>query len=45
MDSGRYPWVKQVLQMDAHRMSFADASFDCVVAQFVITLVEITERS
>ena len=40
MDSGRYPWVKQVLQMDAHRMSFADASFDCVVAQFVITLVE-----
>lgn len=40
MASGRYPWVKQVLQMDAHRMSFADASFDCVVAQFVITLVE-----
>jgi ubiquinone/menaquinone biosynthesis C-methylase UbiE len=40
MASGRYPWVKQVLQMDAHRLSFADASFDCVVAQFVITLVE-----
>ena len=39
MASGRYPWVKQIEQMDAHAMSFADATFDCVVAQFVITLV------
>ena len=44
MASGRYPWVKRVLQMDAHRMSFPDASFDCVVAQFVITLVENPEQ-
>lgn len=42
--SGRYPFVKQLLQMDAHQMAFADASFDCVVAQFVITLVENPER-
>lgn len=42
--TGRYPFVKQVLQMDAHEMSFADASFDCVVAQFVITLVANPER-
>lgn len=44
MASGRYPYVKAVHQMDAHRMSFADASFDCVVAQFVITLVESPEQ-
>jgi phosphatidylethanolamine/phosphatidyl-N-methylethanolamine N-methyltransferase len=44
MASGRYPWVKSVAQMDAHCMTFADASFDCVVAQFVITLVEDPER-
>jgi len=44
MATGRYPWVKRVLQMDAHRMSFPDASFDCVVAQFVITLVENPEQ-
>jgi len=30
--------------MDAHRMSFADATFDCVVAQFVITLVAHPEQ-
>ncbi len=30
--------------MDAHDMSFPDATFDCVVAQFVITLVENPER-
>ncbi len=30
--------------MDAHRMSFADATFDCVVAQFVITLVANPEQ-
>lgn len=44
MASGRYPWVQAVEQMDAHCMTFADASFDCVVAQFVITLVEDPER-
>ena len=44
MASGRYPYVKDVHLMDAHRMSFADASFDCVVAQFVITLVADPEQ-
>jgi phosphatidylethanolamine/phosphatidyl-N-methylethanolamine N-methyltransferase len=44
MASGRYPFVKDVQLMDAHRMSFADATFDCVVAQFVITLVEDPEQ-
>lgn len=42
--SGRYPFVKELLVMDAHAMTFADASFDCVVGQFVITLVEDPER-
>jgi phosphatidylethanolamine/phosphatidyl-N-methylethanolamine N-methyltransferase len=42
--SGRYPHVKDLLVMDAHAMAFADASFDCVVGQFVITLVEDPER-
>src|SRR3954469_7881799 len=27
--SGRYPWVRDVLQMDAHAMTFGDATFDC----------------
>ena len=44
MASGRYPYVRDVQQMDAHRMSFADATFDCVVAQFVITLVANPEQ-
>jgi phosphatidylethanolamine/phosphatidyl-N-methylethanolamine N-methyltransferase len=44
MASGRYPYVRVVQQMDAHRMSFADATFDCVVAQFVITLVANPEQ-
>jgi phosphatidylethanolamine/phosphatidyl-N-methylethanolamine N-methyltransferase len=44
MASGRYPWVQDVQLMDAHQMSFADATFDCVVAQFVITLVANPER-
>src|SRR5215813_12582366 len=39
MASGRYPHVKSVMVMDAHDLDFPDASFDCVVAQFVITLV------
>jgi ubiquinone/menaquinone biosynthesis C-methylase UbiE len=44
MASGRYPWVRDVRVMDAHNMEFADATFDCVVAQFVITLVANPER-
>lgn len=44
MASGRYPYVTGVHQMDAHQMTFADGSFDCVVAQFVITLVENPEQ-
>jgi phosphatidylethanolamine/phosphatidyl-N-methylethanolamine N-methyltransferase len=44
MASGRYPHVKAVHQMDAHQMTFADATFDCVVAQFVITLVANPEQ-
>jgi phosphatidylethanolamine/phosphatidyl-N-methylethanolamine N-methyltransferase len=40
----RYPFVKHLAVMDAHDMSFADATFDCVVAQFVITLVANPER-
>jgi phosphatidylethanolamine/phosphatidyl-N-methylethanolamine N-methyltransferase len=44
MASGRYPFVRDVQLMDAHRMSFADATFHCVVAQFVITLVEDPEQ-
>jgi ubiquinone/menaquinone biosynthesis C-methylase UbiE len=42
--TGRYPFVKELAVMDAHRLTFPDASFDCVVAQFVITLVEDPER-
>jgi phosphatidylethanolamine/phosphatidyl-N-methylethanolamine N-methyltransferase len=44
MASGRYPHVKAVTVMDAHDLAFDDASFDCVVAQFVITLVADPER-
>jgi phosphatidylethanolamine/phosphatidyl-N-methylethanolamine N-methyltransferase len=44
MAGGRYPWVKDVQLMDAHQIMFADATFDCVVAQFVITLVASPER-
>ena len=42
--SGRYPFVKGLSVMDAHSLAYPDASFDCVVAQFVITLVENPER-
>ncbi len=38
--SGRYPYVKELTMMDAAALSFPDGSFDCVVGQFVITLVE-----
>jgi ubiquinone/menaquinone biosynthesis C-methylase UbiE len=44
MASGRYPYVRDVQRMDAHRMAFADATFDCVVAQFVVTLVANPEQ-
>ncbi|HWV96492.1 MAG TPA: class I SAM-dependent methyltransferase [Xanthobacteraceae bacterium] len=44
MASGRYPYVKAVHLMDAHAMAFANATFDCVVAQFVITLVANPEQ-
>lgn len=44
MASGAYPFVRDVRVMDAHDLAFPDASFDCVVAQFVITLVERPER-
>ena len=42
--SGHYHHVKDVHLMDAHAMTFADATFDCVVAQFVITLVANPEQ-
>ena len=42
--SGRYPFVKGLAVMDAHDLRYDDASFDCVVGQFVITLVEDPER-
>jgi phosphatidylethanolamine/phosphatidyl-N-methylethanolamine N-methyltransferase len=44
MASGRYPHVRDVQLMDAHQLGFADATFDCVVAQFVITLVANPEQ-
>ncbi len=42
--SGRYPWVKGLAVMDAHDLRYENGAFDCVVAQFVITLVENPER-
>jgi len=36
---GQYPYVKALRQMDAAHLDFPDRSFDCVVGQFVITLV------
>jgi ubiquinone/menaquinone biosynthesis C-methylase UbiE len=44
LQSGRYPFVKELAVMDAHELAYKDASFDCVVGQFVITLVESPER-
>jgi ubiquinone/menaquinone biosynthesis C-methylase UbiE len=41
---GRYPYVKDLQVMDASDLKFADATFDCVVGQFVITLVEDPEQ-
>jgi ubiquinone/menaquinone biosynthesis C-methylase UbiE len=42
--SGRYPFVKGLAVMDAHQLEYEDATFDCVVGQFVITLVADPER-
>jgi phosphatidylethanolamine/phosphatidyl-N-methylethanolamine N-methyltransferase len=42
--SGRYPHVKGLAVMDAQDLRYPDASFDCVVGQFVITLVADPER-
>jgi phosphatidylethanolamine/phosphatidyl-N-methylethanolamine N-methyltransferase len=42
--NSRHPQVKALHVMDAHDLAFDDASFDCAVAQFVITLVERPER-
>ena len=42
--NGQYPYVKDILQMDAADLDFKDQSFDCVVGQFVITLVADPER-
>lgn len=42
--NGQYPHVKSVMVMDAQNLAFPDASFDCIVAQFVITLVADAER-
>jgi phosphatidylethanolamine/phosphatidyl-N-methylethanolamine N-methyltransferase len=44
MNSGAFPHVRDVMVMDAHDLQFPDAAFDCVVAQFVITLVARPER-
>lgn len=44
MPNCRYPYVKQLLQMDAAKLSFEDQCFDCVVGQFVITVVDNPER-
>jgi phosphatidylethanolamine/phosphatidyl-N-methylethanolamine N-methyltransferase len=42
--NGQYPHVKELLQMDAADLKFEDQYFDCVVGQFVITLVDDPER-
>lgn len=44
LKSGRYPFVNELKVMDAQHLDFPDAAFDCVVGQFVITLVEDPER-
>ena len=44
LSDGAFPHVKDLAVMDAHALGFPDASFDCVVAQFVITLVSDPER-
>ena len=44
MANRQYPYVKDLVQMDAADLDFQDQSFDCVVGQFVITLVDDPER-
>jgi phosphatidylethanolamine/phosphatidyl-N-methylethanolamine N-methyltransferase len=44
MATGRCPHIKDVQRMDAHQIAFADATFDCVVAQFIITQVADPEQ-
>jgi phosphatidylethanolamine/phosphatidyl-N-methylethanolamine N-methyltransferase len=44
LESGRYPYVKELRVMDAGALEYPDASFDCVVGQFVITLVDNPEK-
>ncbi len=44
MATGAHPHVKEIRVMDAHHLEYPDATFDCVVAQFVITLVQDPER-
>lgn len=44
MATGRYPFVKELRVMDASALDYPDASFDCVVGQFVITLVDNPEQ-
>jgi ubiquinone/menaquinone biosynthesis C-methylase UbiE len=42
--TGRYPFVRELRVMDASALDYPDASFDCVVGQFVITLVDNPEQ-
>jgi ubiquinone/menaquinone biosynthesis C-methylase UbiE len=42
--SGRYPYVRELRVMDAGALDYPDASFNCVVGQFVITLVDNPEQ-
>jgi ubiquinone/menaquinone biosynthesis C-methylase UbiE len=44
LKTGRYPYVKELRVMDAGKLDYPDAAFDCVVGQFVITLVDDPER-
>jgi ubiquinone/menaquinone biosynthesis C-methylase UbiE len=44
LETGRYPFVESLHVMDATSLSFQSSTFDCVVAQFVITLVDNPER-
>lgn len=43
--SGAFPHVGDVAVMDAHALAFPAATFDVVVAQFVITLVQNPEQA
>lgn len=44
VQTGHYPFVKELAVMDAHALAYPTASFNCVVGQFVITLVENPEE-